>query len=59
MYFRLVGMNQNPISYSESILLEDLFSFLTVSASNPELLLKKEPVKCNGFRHHSNKPSTF
>lgn len=46
MHFRLVGRNQNPFSYSESLLLEDLFSFLSV-LGKPEVLLMKElnPVK--------------
>lgn len=55
MYFRLVGMNQNPITYSESNLFKDLFSFL-VSASNPRPLPGKElNLLILGLRHYPNK----
>ena len=56
VYFRLVGMSRNPISYSESILFEDLFSFLHICKESRELLMKeRKPIKYNSPRHHSNK----
>lgn len=43
VYFRLVGMSRNPISYSESILFEDLFSFLHICKESRTANEGKEP----------------